>query len=167
MVDVTTKNLTLREFKITDVDNFFQNNQDELIKRFLDYRYYSTKEDALKTLEGFISRYPNKDLPYYVAIIKTDTNQLIGHIGVGKMQNVIELEFAIGKAYRGNRFATESVIAFVTWCKNNLMIDHIYALVKPENTASCYVLESSGFSLLKDNEISFKLEPKARKIFYI
>ncbi|WP_353958623.1 GNAT family N-acetyltransferase [Sporolactobacillus laevolacticus] len=46
------------------------------------------------------------------------TNTLIGHVGLSKISDGVEIGYAIGMDYQGNGYATESVGAFSIWAKN-------------------------------------------------
>jgi len=149
---IFTENLIIREFTSADSRQYFENNQDEQIKKYMPYRFYADENKAREDLECFISNYPEMEMPYYLAIVKTDTNTLVGHIGIGEWdisetERGHEIEYAISKHYRKFHYATEALTAFTPWCKNKFVIDKIYALVNKQNIASCKALLNAGFIL--------------------
>lgn len=168
MTILETQRLILREFEHTDAEDFFANNRDSGVKKFMPYNYHADINAARGVLQGFISCYASKKLPYFLAIVKKDAGILIGHIGIGEMHNGIEMEFAISHAFRGNGYATEAIKAFFALCKKTFSTDKIYALVDIDNHASCAALEKAGFTYLKtDYKGEFNKRGQVRKIYII
>ena len=155
---IFTKHLTIRKFTIEDLLMYFENSWDELIKKYDPYRFYADENKARKDLELYISNYSAKkspyDFPYYLAVVKTDINKLIGLIGIGGLdisetERGYELEYLIRKDYRGFGYGTEALKAFAPWCKKEFGIDKIYAMVHQENIASYKALLNAGFTIFE------------------
>jgi len=147
-----TENLTLREFRVYDSERFYKNCADGQIKKYMPFRSYSGECEAKKALEALISHYSPESLPYYLAVVKTDSGALIGHIGIGEWdisetQRANELEYAISVGYRGSRYAAEALRAFAPWIKRKFRLESVYALIDKHNLPSRKTLESAGFSL--------------------
>jgi len=163
---LTTENLTLREFTIDDATQFFLNCQDDLIKKFMPYRSFANKTQAKKHLESLITATSSLQINYFVAIVKTDIDELIGHIGINEMHKGLEIEYAISKPHRGNNYGAEAVKAFSRWSKEYFNLDLIYALVGSQNISSSRTLERAGFTFLKtDNEGEFNKRGESRKVY--
>ncbi len=152
MAVLFTENLTLREFKLTDYRQHYKNNKDEQIRKFLSFRSYQNKRQAKKEIKNWIHNYQEKTFPCNLAIIKTNVDKLIGHIGIGvwdisSTEHGYEIEYAIAENFRGYHYAAEALGAFCQWCKNEFVLDIIFALVDKENIPSCKTLKSAGFML--------------------
>lgn len=147
-----TQNLTLREFRMTDSHAYFLNNRDEQIRKYLPFRAHSDESGAKEDIACSIRHYCPKSFPYILAIVKTDTDKLIGHIGIGdwdisETDRENEIEYAISEKYRGFGYAAEAVGAFAPWCKSEFRLDTVYALVNRRNISSCKTLARAGFAL--------------------
>ncbi|MCL2816700.1 MAG: GNAT family N-acetyltransferase [Oscillospiraceae bacterium] len=149
---IFTENLVIREFVFSDSSQYYKNNLDGQIKKFMPNHYHETENEAIEEIKSGIENYEGFKDPCHWAIVKADTNELIGHIGIGKcekagIENEYEICCAINKDNRGNNYAAEAVRAFVPWCKNNLNTDRIYASTEKQNTASNKALLNAGFVL--------------------
>jgi len=165
-----TENLTLREFTLSDSNQYYKYIQDEEIQKYMPYLKCPDENRAIERLEWFIENYSEKKLTYYnLAIVKTDINKLIGHIGIGiwdisESEQGYEIEYAIGKDYRGFHYATEALAAFTPWCKSKFGIDKVYALVRQQNIASCKALLNAGFVLC---EMEFENKKNSQRNVYV
>jgi RimJ/RimL family protein N-acetyltransferase len=163
-----TKNLILREFHISDLKLFYENSQDEQTKKYSSMLFYADENTAREDLERYISNYLDMKLAYYLAIIKKDTNILIGHIGIfdsdifikyGSESDIsknergyggYEIEYAISKEYRCFGYASEALKIFAPWCKNKFATEKIGASIKRQNIASYKTLLNAGFTLFNE-----------------
>ena len=153
----------IRDWHLTDafphiIELFFTDNYDIVIspendiKQYEPYRSHADEDKAREELESFTANYPLMELPYFLAIIKADSDTLIGHIGAGGLdisetEQGCELEYAICKEYRGLRYATEALSAFAPWFLREFGEERIFALVHQENAASCKAVQNAGFRL--------------------
>ncbi|MCL2406756.1 MAG: SMC-Scp complex subunit ScpB [Defluviitaleaceae bacterium] len=149
---IRTKNLTIREFNLDDTPQYFLNNQDEQIKAYMSDHSHISEDDAREEIKSFIDNYDSLRMPCHFAIVRTDTNTLIGHIGIGEADlkgigKAYEICYAINKDFRGRSYATEAVQAFMVWCKNTHDITNVYASVNQENNASHKTLLKAGFNV--------------------
>jgi len=149
---IFTENLIIREFEISDSNRYYKNNRDEQIKIFMPNHYHENENEAAEEIKSGIANYEGFKDPCHWAIVKADTNELIGHIGIGKCEKIgIEHEYeiccAINKENRGNNYAAEAVRAFVPWCKSELGVDKIYASTERQNISSNKALLNAGFIL--------------------
>ena len=153
MDKIFTKDLIIREFMIDDVSAYFKNNNEEQIKKYMPNHWHDDENKAREEIEDFISHYKNMTMPYHWAIVKANTNALIGHTGIGDSDisdSIYEIDCAICKDYRGFGYAAEATKAFVPWCKSAFGLDKIYASADIKNIASCKSLLNAGFVLCND-----------------
>jgi len=163
MYKIFTKNLVIREFTLDDVSAYFKNNDEEQIKKYMPNHAHSDINKAREEIEECMSNYADMKMPCHFAIVKD--NMLIGHIGIGEWDidennRSHEIEYAISKDYRGLNYGAEALKAFAPWCKNELGIDKVYALVNEQNIASCKALSKAGFTL-----IEMEVKNKKRNVY--
>lgn len=153
---LTTNRLIIREFKSDDLQTLYSLSQEQSMRDFLPDQVYETIDKAEETLDFLMSKYSN-DLskigyPYVLALALKDTDELIGHVGLSKIQEGVEIGYAIAESYQRKGFATEAVTAFTDWAKTILSLDAIYAVVKSKNIGSCRILEKTGFEFIKEED---------------
>lgn len=135
--------ITLRPFKISDVDDFMGWAGDENVTRYCRWNTFTSRDDALDFLKEVI-----KSHPWYRAICVKD--RPIGSIyvmpGIGKDERKGEIGYAISAKYWGQGVATEAVkMAVACAFKELKCLDRIEGLVFAENKASQKVLEKAMF----------------------
>lgn len=135
--------ITLRPFKISDVDDFMGWAGDENVTKYCRWNTFTFRDDAVAFLKEVI-----KSHPWYRAICVKD--RPIGSIyvmpGIGKDERRGEIGYAISAKYWGKGVATEAVkIAVACAFKELKYLDRIEGLVFSENKASQKVLEKAGF----------------------
>ena len=152
MEKIFTNNLIIRKFAIDDVNIYFQNNNEEQIKKFMPDHSHSNEQSAYKEITDFLHKYALMEMPFHFAVTKEDI--LIGHIGIGEsdiLPGNYEICCAINKNYRRLGYATETIKAFVPWCKKTFKLNKIYASLNQENIASSKTAENAGFILSEIN----------------
>lgn len=84
----------------------------------------------------------------YIAI-KKDTNELIGVFGLVFFDTTVEVNYLLGKEYRGKGYATEAVRYLIAYAKETRQVKKTIAEVHKDNKSSLKLTESLGFSELK------------------
>ncbi|WP_040207438.1 GNAT family N-acetyltransferase [Neobacillus jeddahensis] len=113
------------------------------------------REEAYYTLEGQLKRiqanqeYMNKDQSYTFGIFLHDREELIGSIGLykverGPAQSCI-VGYVLDKAQNGKGYMTETLRLLVDYAFSELKLHRLEAGVKPDNLGSIRVLEKGGF----------------------
>jgi [ribosomal protein S5]-alanine N-acetyltransferase len=148
-----TERLIMREFTVEDTKEIYEYSQEESMKENIPDQVYETMDEARVTIDFLMSKYGddlNKpQYPYVLGVVIKETQQLIGHVGLSKIPEGIEVGYAIGQNYQRKGYGAEAVGAFAAWAKEALKLPVIYAVVKQDNIASCKTLEKSGFTLQK------------------
>lgn len=78
------------------------------------------------------------------------TGEFIGTCGYHYLDfdaKQVEIGYDVWKSYWGRDYGSEAVEMHVHDCFEELDVDHIYALIHPENAASIRLLEKLGFAL--------------------
>lgn len=135
--------ITLRPFKVSDVDDFMGWAGDENVTKYCRWNTFASRDDAAAFLKEVI-----KSHPWYRAICVKD--RPVGSIyvmpGFGKDERRGEIGYAISAKYWGKGVATEAVKIAVACAFEELRhLDRIEGLVFSENKASQRVLEKAGF----------------------
>ena len=140
-----TKRLTLRRFRLTDVDDVLAFANDEEWQRFLvplPYPYGRVHAERF-VAESFLKDW--KSHPSF-AIVLEET--VIGEINltIDKGRQSAEMGYAIARKHWGNGYATEAVRAVVNWAFEALCLAKIYAMAIVENERSWRVMERASMT---------------------
>ncbi len=137
----------IRKWKLSDAERLAsvlsnKNIQDNL-RDGLPYPY--TERDGAEFISAMLSADENETFAFAV----TADNIVIGSVGVFRQGNIhrrtAELGYYIGEEYWGRGFCTDAVKQVCRYVFENSDIIRIYAEPFAYNTASCRVLEKSGF----------------------
>lgn len=150
-VILTTKRLIIRKFNLDDINKVYQMSKEKGIKRWLPDQVYKSKEETEEILKYLKSRYryiPDmNNFPYVFGLELKEGNDLVGHIGLSKIELGIEVGYAIADRYANQGYATEVVTKFSNWTLVNFKLDKLWGIVDQINIASINVLEKSNYAL--------------------
>ncbi len=93
------------------------------------------------------------------AVVPIDDNKIIGWVGLQYLPELDETEvgFLLDRPYWGRGFATEAAQASLGYGFKNLRLEHIIALIHPDNLASKRVVEKCGMNYV-DNLLLWGIE---------
>jgi RimJ/RimL family protein N-acetyltransferase len=140
-----TERLALRPFVETDTDAVFALRSDGEMMRFI------RAPQGRKEAEGWIrlvsSRWTDEKIGL-CAVLEKAAGQLIGWCGLWRLKETREIEigYAIDKKLWGRGFATEAAAATLEYGFDNLELDKIVAVARPENKGSWRVMEKLGMT---------------------
>lgn len=138
----------IREWEIEDKYDLAENlNNIKILNNLRDgLPYPYTEKDAEEFIKAMLSS--DKDKTFAFAITLDD--KVIGSIGVFRCDNIhyrtAEMGYYIGEPYWGHGYMTEAVSQICDYVFENTDIIRIFAEPFAYNTASCRVLEKSGFT---------------------
>jgi RimJ/RimL family protein N-acetyltransferase len=150
-----TERLRLRPYRPEDLD--------DLASMFSDpehMRWYPAPFDRDETqawMERTFERYRDDGFGLWIvedratgAVVGTagPTIQLVDDVGH------VEIGWHTRPGRKGEGIATEGAAAAVDWAFENLDVDHVISLVRPENQASCRVAVKIGMHV--DREVDYK-----------
>ena len=138
-IELKTKRLLLRQATETDVD---------IIKHLLSDGY-DTKEDALEHIRWINNNGYDNRLVYNFFIALKDSNEFFGRVYLHskpELNREIEIGYGISEKHRNKGYATEAGKAIIQFAFENVGLDVIVAIVKPENIPSRRVIEKLGFT---------------------
>ncbi|RCW54616.1 MULTISPECIES: GNAT family N-acetyltransferase [Halanaerobium] len=151
-ISFETKRLKLRLFKKSDLKKVFQMSQEEGIRRWLSDQYYKNQEKAAEVINFLIESYSEVDplkKPFVLGIELKKNKELIGHIGLSPVDDLVEVGYAVEEKYQGAGYATEAVKVFSAWAQKELNLEVIWGIVEKDNSASAKVLAKAGYLLDK------------------
>ena len=134
-----TKRLFLRQPTETDAD----------IIRHLLRDGYETKEAAIKHIRWINNKaYENRLIINFFITLK-QANECIGRVYIHskpELNGEVEIGYRISEEHRNNGYATEAAEAIIQFAFENVGLDVLVAIVKPENISSRRVIEKLGFT---------------------
>lgn len=96
-------------------------------------------------------------LGYFVLAIELrDSRELIGHVGLSRLFDGIEIGYAIEESQQGKGLATEAVQALCNWAVKQWPIEPILGITDETNAASQRVLIKAGFALSRREPMCFQ-----------
>lgn len=142
-----TDRLELRSLYATDAEEFYKLNSDPAVMRYTGESPMARLEEAEKA----IAEYPDfESIGYgrWGCVIK-GLESIIGFCGLKYLAEIdeVDLGYRFLPRHWGKGFATESCNASIQFGFEVLGLEHIIAMVLPENLASIRVLEKVGMQL--------------------
>jgi [ribosomal protein S5]-alanine N-acetyltransferase len=138
---------TLREFRTSDLDDYFAITGDDRVTAWMAFDSYD-RAKATDALAGIIERSAREDRPdHMLAITRQDDDHLIGFARIAPSGAWgAKLGYAIHADHWGHGYATDAArvllrFAFVTQGRHR-----VTAAIGPENEASIAVVKRLGFS---------------------
>ena len=139
--------ISLRRFTMDDTQKIFQMSKEESLGRFLPDQVYQDYDEASNVLAFLIRSSEGIHIeshPYVLGVILND-DELIGHVGASKIEEGIEIGYAIETQHQGLGYAQKAVSQMLQLLEVNTNVREIYGIVDPKNEASKKVLERCGF----------------------
>ena len=150
-VTIKTERLTLRPWKESDIDDFFEYASVPGVGEAAGWSHHKTKEESKTILDMFIKEKKTFAIEY--------NGKAIGSIGIDEYNEAImpELDdrlgrglgFVLSKAYWGKGLMPEAVTAVIKWLFDDMGLDFIVCGHFPNNLRSKRVQEKCGFKPYK------------------
>ncbi|MCY7374763.1 MAG: GNAT family N-acetyltransferase [Pyrinomonadaceae bacterium] len=139
-----TERLFLRPMNKTDVDAIFALRQDAEMMRFI--REPQTKLAEAASWINLVSSLWKTEKIGLCAVFDKSTDQLIGWCGLWRLKETgaTEVGYAIAKDFQKKGLASEAAARCLEYGFDRLNLDEIVAVARPENLASCRVMEKIG-----------------------
>lgn len=139
-----TERLLLRRFIETDVDAVFAMRSDADLMRFI--RAPQTRRaEAENWIKLISSRWADERIGF-CAVLEKATGRFAGWCGLWRLNETDEIEvgYALVEEFRGLGYAAEAAEAFLKYGFDELNLQEIVAVARPENRASRRVMERLG-----------------------
>lgn len=149
MIQLSTAQLTLREFTREDFGDVFVYESDPEVVQYLSYGPYTREECHRDFAWHEINQQASPRHYYHLAITEKANNRAIGWCGVQFEKpdhHEAELGYALHRDYWGRGYMTEAAHAVMSFAFSELDIYRIYGECRPENKGSVRILEKLGMS---------------------
>lgn len=161
--------IIIRKLTELDFQNIYHLCQDSRTGDWFP-RWNMNEEQAKGFLEWQISKYQEFDVlndAVGLAIELEDTHEFIGHGGIGKHDELDEVEIFIGidKRYRNMNYATKAIQLLTDWAHNVLNIPALCATILEDNLASQRAVEKSGYHFIKSIMLDYMGERVSFKYY--
>ncbi len=153
---IETENLILREFRLTDAEDFFKMDSLPEVHRYLGNTPVQSIDQVIHTIEFIQSQYASFRIGRWAAIEKSSGN----FIGWSGLKYVTELTnnrtgfydvgYRLHPNYWGKGYATQSAMAVLTYGFKNLPLDEVIGTCNIHNKASRRVLEKCGLKFVEN-----------------
>lgn len=141
---IETERLILRPMNCEDIESVYEMRRDKEIMRFI--REPVTDQREAENWINLISSRWTKDRIGFCSLIEKESGKFAGWCGLWQLKESGEIEvgYAITKKFWGKGYASESAEAFLEYGFNELNLEKIVAVARPENAASRRVMEKIG-----------------------
>ncbi|MBW4446309.1 MAG: GNAT family N-acetyltransferase [Spirirestis rafaelensis WJT71-NPBG6] len=148
MPEIETVQLKFRHFTAEDFDDLFRLYTDPEVMKYLSPR---TKEQTQASLSKDIQHWQEHNFGMW-AVIDKQSSKIIGRCGLGFLDNTseVELGYVFDKSYWNMGLATEPSKATLKYGFEEVKLERIVAIAKPENIASVCVIEKVGMKYEKN-----------------
>jgi ribosomal-protein-alanine N-acetyltransferase len=150
-----TERLILRPLELSDVDDFFEMNDNPNVSLYL-RKPLKTKAEAALYIQKIINEYQNNGIGRFAVILK-ETNKLIGMSGLklrttleNNYTNIYDLGYRFAEEHWRKGFATEAAQAWLAYGFNTMKLPVIHACAVTDNVGSNGVLRKLGFKLTNE-----------------
>lgn len=151
---VETDRLFIRELGMDDIPTLYELYQDETFQEN-HLVYAKSLKDALEKHEAYMKHMYHFHGFGLWGVFLRGTKELIGHCGIelkeilirDKKQTVHELCYGIKKEFQQQGYGKEATRAIITYAKEVLYLNSLYALIAETNISSIALASSLGFSV--------------------
>ena len=143
---IQTKRLTLRPLVSTDAEVLHKSYQARGVLQYFPSTTVPTLERVHHYIKRQLDHWGRHGYGIY-GIVPKGEKYIIGWAGLQFVSELNETEVAyfLDKSHWNKGFATEAARASIRFGFDNCDLDHIIALVHPENTASRHVIDKCKF----------------------
>ena len=150
--EITTLNLILRPFKISDAQKMFTNwANSKSVCKYLSWQPHKNILETESIITSWVGRY-NEPNFYQWCIVEKESNEPIGSISVLRTfdkDKRAEIGYALGEKWWGKGYTTEALIGVIEYLFSNSEYLVICAKHDTENIASGKVMQKSGMKFIK------------------
>lgn len=143
-----TARLILRPPRASDLDAFVEIHEDPDVMRYMTVVGHSSGRVAgWRMLAMLIGHWQLRGYGQWTAIEKT-TRQVVGRVGLWNPEGWPDLEvgWVIRRSRWGHGFATEAGSEALRFAFEDVRVDHVISLIRPDNARSIRVAEKIGES---------------------
>ena len=143
-----TDRLLLRRFTLDDAEAMYQNwASDSEVTKYLMWTAHKNVSTSLDVLNGWVSSYEQLNTYQWAIIIKDESPEPIGCIGVVHQDEAIEMVhigYCIGRKWWHQGFTSEALKAVMDFLFDTVGINRIESRHDPRNPNSGQVMKKCG-----------------------
>jgi ribosomal-protein-alanine N-acetyltransferase len=160
---ISAPRLLLRQFTPADVEKVFLMSREDGMRTWIPCQVYRDEAHVAQVLERLISHYetggdPRRG-PFVLGVELAANGELVGHVGLSRFEDEVEIGYAIETACQRRGLASEASRALCRWAMNQFQLDSILGITDALNLASQRVLLRSGFVFDREDTIEFQGAP--------
>jgi [ribosomal protein S5]-alanine N-acetyltransferase len=139
---------TLRDFRVTDLDDYLAIAGDDRVTAWMAFDSYD-RDKAAQVLSGILERSAQEDRPdFMMAVTRQGDDHVIGLARIAPSAGSgAKLGYAIHADHWGHGYATDAARVMLRFAFGPLGRHRVTAAIGPENEASIAVVKRLGFSL--------------------
>lgn len=144
-----TNRLILRKLKGSDLDDIFKMRKDPEVMRFI--REPQTDiGSSVKWIDMMIDKWDDHKIGF-CAVVEKETEAFVGWCGLWELKETDEIEvgYAIAPGHWGKGYATEAAHRCLQYGFDDVGLDRIVAVARPENEASQNVMKKIGMTYVR------------------
>jgi RimJ/RimL family protein N-acetyltransferase len=158
---IYTERLTLRRSRADDAEIISAYRSDPDVHRYQGWD--RTDPDSVRAeIEQMGERAPGDPEGWVqLSVVERATGALIGDVGLSPVEGepgVIKLGYTVSPVFQGRGYATEAVVALVTYAFDTLQADVIRAYANEANVPSIRVAEKAGLRRIERIERGYEGE---------
>ena len=145
MPEIETARLRPRMFVPSDLDDLARLLMSPEVMRYIGVEAGKTLtlEETEEHLQNFIEGWRRRRFGRW-AVVEKKTNRFIGLCGLKLLEEEVELIYLLHEAYWGRGLASEAARASLRYGFEELELERIVAVTRPENISSQRVMERIG-----------------------
>ena len=147
-IPIETDRLILRPFLVDDIQSLAQYRSDPEVAKYQGWDLPYAEEQAAELVSEMMALTPGDPGQWYqIAIQLKKTGQLIGDCAFRRLSKdhaQAEIGFTIARPHQGQGYATEALIALLSYVFDELEVHRVYANCDPDNLPSIRLLQKMG-----------------------
>ena len=142
-----TARLRLRPFTADDLDDLVQLYADAEVMRYIG-KGVRSREETRVSLDRTIGYWRDRGFGMW-AVHEKESGGFVGRCGLQPLADtvVVELGYSHHRKFWGRGLATEASLAAIRFAFTTLELPRVVGIVRPQNRASCHVLEKVGMKI--------------------
>jgi ribosomal-protein-alanine N-acetyltransferase len=149
--EIETLRLRLRHFTPDDADELYHIYSYPELFKYMSNEKMLSWEQTVAVINSLTENWKQHQFGVWAVVYKKD-RKLIGHCGFKFLENTREIQigYLLLPYYWGMGLGTEAASAALKYGFEVAKLERVVAVAKPENIASCRVMEKVGMNYEKD-----------------
>lgn len=150
-----TERLLVRETTVEDVDGFYRIYAEPSVTNYME-NLCEDRDAEIAYIRGYVETvYAFYGYGMWT-VLEKKSSEVIGRAGLNRREgfSLPELGFVIGVPWQGQGYAFEVCSAILRYAREELSMERVQALVRPENEKSLRLCEKLGFTVSGETELN-------------